>query len=95
MASSSAGQALRLVIAWMWSMGWSGSYMEWIEGGQPALAERLAHPDVGLGEAGADVGQLAGHDDGEAARPGRACGRRLPRRAARAMAWASAASSRV
>ncbi len=29
MASSSAGQALRLVIAWMWSMGWSGSYMEW------------------------------------------------------------------
>ncbi|CAM5227022.1 hypothetical protein SALBM217S_09084 [Streptomyces griseoloalbus] len=25
-----AGQALRLVIAWMWSIGWSGSYMEWI-----------------------------------------------------------------
>ena len=30
MASSSAGQALRLLIAWMWSIGWSGSYMEWI-----------------------------------------------------------------
>ena len=28
MASSSAGQALRFVIAWMWSMGWSGSYIE-------------------------------------------------------------------
>ncbi|MCO4700233.1 hypothetical protein LRR80_06338 [Streptomyces sp. RO-S4] len=30
MASSSAGQALRCDIAWMWSIGWSGSYMEWI-----------------------------------------------------------------
>ncbi len=30
MASSSAGQALRFDIAWMWSIGWSGSYMEWI-----------------------------------------------------------------
>ena len=62
------------------------------EGGQAALAERLADADVGLLEAGADVGQLAGHDDGEAgvAVELAPCGR-----AARAMAWASAASSRV
>ena len=39
------------------------------EGGEPALAERLADADVGLGEAGADVGELAGHDDGEAGVP--------------------------
>lgn len=65
MASSSAGQAFRFVIAWMWSMGWSGSYIEWTSEAKPALAERLADPDVGLREAGADVGELAGHDDGE------------------------------
>lgn len=35
------------------------------EGGEAALAQRLAHPDVGFGEAGADVGEFAGHDDGE------------------------------
>src|SRR3712207_8309042 len=33
--------------------------------GQPALAERLADADVGLLQARADVGELAGHDDGE------------------------------
>ncbi len=91
-ASSSAGQALRFVIAWMWSIGWSGSYMEWMrEARRPCPSGWRTRMSASCRREQMSVSSRAM----TTARP--ASRSILPpcARAARAIARASAASSRV
>ncbi|CAM5527531.1 hypothetical protein STENM327S_04124 [Streptomyces tendae] len=93
MASSSAGQALRLVIAWMWSIGWSGSYMAWIrEARRPWPSGWRTRMSASWRREQMSVSSRAI----TTARPAsRSSLRPLWGRAARAMVCASAASSRL
>lgn len=93
MASSSAGQALRLVIAWMWSMGWSGSYIEctseerrpWPSGWRTRMSASASRAQMSVSSRAMTTASPASLSS---LRP--AVGR-----AARAIACASEASSRV